>query len=99
MLVRDMFLKNKKVNFYFLIIVFFLFSYKVYANTSDIKKAINYLGSLQQFSASFLQNDGQSLSEGKVYIGKKRVRAEYLSPQKILSLLDFRFLKTSKSFI
>ena len=88
MLVRDMFLKNKKVNFYFLIIVFFLFSYKVYPNTSDIKKAINYLGSLQQFSASFLQNDGQSLSEGKVYIGKKRVRAEYLSPQKILIILD-----------
>ena len=88
MLVRDMFLKNKKVNFYFLIIIFFLFSYKVYPNTSDIKKAINYLGSLQHFSASFLQNDGQSLSEGKVYIGKKRVRAEYLSPQKILIILD-----------
>ena len=88
MLVRDMFLKNKKVNFYFLIIIFFLFSYKVYPNTSDIKKAINYLGSLQHFSASFLQNDGNSLSEGKIYIGKKRVRAEYSKPEKILIILD-----------
>jgi len=84
-----MFLKNKKkVFFYFFLIIFFLFSYKVYSNTNDKSKIINYLGSLQNFSASFLQNDGQILSEGRVYIGKKRVRAEYLSPQKILIILD-----------
>ena len=88
MRVKDMFLKNKNFYLYLLIIVFFLFSHRVYSNTSDIKKAINYLGSLQDFSASFLQNDGKNLSEGKVYIGKKRVRAEYLSPQKILIILD-----------
>ncbi len=49
---------------------------------------INHLGSLQNFSASFLQSDGENLSEGRVYIGKKRVRAEYLSPVKILIILD-----------
>ena len=47
-----------------------------------------YLKSLKNFSASFIQNDGVNLSEGKVYIGEKRVRAEYLSPTKILIILD-----------
>ncbi len=83
-----MFLKNKKCFIYFLSIIFFLYSYKVYSKTNDKSKAINYLESLRNFSASFLQNDGESLSEGKVYIGEKRVRAEYLLPIKILIILD-----------
>ena len=35
-----------------------------------------------------LQSDGENLSEGMVYIGKKRVRAEYFLPTKILIILD-----------
>jgi len=86
--VKEMFLKNKKIFSYLLFFIFFLFSFKVYSNINDKKKALNYLNSLQNFSASFLQNDGENLSEGKVYIGEKRVRAEYLSPAKILIVLD-----------
>ena len=48
---------------------------------------MNYLP-LNNFSASFLQNDGKNLSEGKVYIGQERVRAEYFSPNKIFIVLD-----------
>ena len=81
-------LKNKKIFFYFFLIIFFLFSNKVYSNKNDKLDLINYLQSLKNFSASFLQNDGESLSEGKIYIGKKRVRAEYLKPVKILIILD-----------
>ena len=88
MLVKDMFLKNKKKLFYFFLIIFFLFSGKVYSNTDDKLTLINYLESLQNFSASFLQNDGEDLSEGKIYIGKKRIRAEYSKPVKILIILD-----------
>ena len=88
MLVKDMLLKNKKIFFYFLLIIFFLYTTKVYSDSNNKISLINYLGSLQNFSASFLQNDGESLSEGKVYISKKRVRAEYLSPVKILIILD-----------
>ena len=51
-------------------------------------KILDHLNSLQQISASFIQNNGDNLSEGKVYIGKKRVRAEYLYPTKILIVLD-----------
>ena len=83
-----MFLKNKKFFFYLFLIIFFLFSFKVYSDTNDKTRIINYLDSLQNFSALFLQNDGESFSEGKVYIGKKRVRAEYFSPVKILIILD-----------
>ena len=83
-----MYLKNKKNFVYFFLIIFFLFSQKVYSDTNNKLVLINYLKSLENFSASFLQNDGESLSEGKVYIGKKRVRAEYLTPVKILIILD-----------
>jgi len=83
-----MFLKNKKVYLYLIFFIFFLFSFKIYSKTNDKTKVLNYLNSLQNFSASFLQNDGESLSEGKVYIGKNRVRAEYISPVKILIVLD-----------
>ena len=81
-------LKNKKIFVCFFFIIFFLFSQKVYSDKNNKLVLINYLKSLENFSATFLQNDGESLSEGKVYIGKKRVRAEYLTPVKILIILD-----------
>ena len=83
-----MFLKNDKYIFYFIIIISFIFSSNSYSKTNDKKEVFNYLNSLKNFSASFLQNDGKDLSEGKVYIGTKRVRAEYFSPSKILIILD-----------
>ena len=83
-----MFLKNDKYIFYFLLTITFIFSSNVYSKTNDKKEVFNYLNSLKNFSASFLQNDGKDLSEGKVYIGTKRVRAEYFSPSKILIILD-----------
>ena len=83
-----MYSKNEKFLSYFYIILFLILSYKVESNT-DIKiKIIDYLNSMQNFSASFVQDDNESLSEGRVYIGKKRVRAEYLFPSKILIVLD-----------
>ena len=78
----------KKYLSYFYIILFLILSFKVESNT-DIKiKILDYLNSMQNFSASFIQNDNETLSEGMVYIGEKRVRAEYLSPSKILIVLD-----------
>ena len=81
-----MFLKNNKYLNYLCIIVFLNFSYGVEANTKI--KILDYLNSLQYFSASFIQNDNETLSQGVVYIGEERVRAEYLSPSKILIVLD-----------
>ena len=65
-----------------------IFSSNVEANTKIKVKILDYLNSLQYFSASFIQSDNETLSEGVFYIGEKRVRAEYLSPSKILIVLD-----------
>ena len=83
-----MFSKNEKYLSYFYIILFLILSYKVESNTNIKIKILDYLNSMQNFSASFIQNDNETLSEGRVYIGEKRVRAEYLSPSKILIVLD-----------
>jgi len=82
-----MFLKNEKYLFNLLVVVLFFFTFKAYSNSEDKADVLNYLSSLSDFSASFLQSDGENLSEGKVYIGKKRVRAEYYLPTKILIVL------------
>ncbi len=82
-----MFLKNEKYFFKILIIVFYLFAFKAYSAPEDKEEVLSYLSSLSDFSASFLQSDGENLSEGRVYIGKKRVRAEYFLPTKILIIL------------
>ena len=88
MRVRDMFSKNEKNLYYFYIIISFFISFNVKAN-EDIKiRILNHFNSLQNFSASFIQKDNTNLSEGKFYIGKHRVRVEYLYPTKILIVLD-----------
>ncbi len=88
MRVKDMFLKNEGF-LLVLILTSCLFLSKNIQSSSDNKdKIIDYFSSLKFFSASFIQSDGENLSEGKVYIGEKRVRAEYFSPTKILIILD-----------
>ena len=83
-----MYLKNDKIISIFLTILFFVFSKKVYSDVNDKTKIIEHLDSLKYFSASFIQSNGNDLSEGKVYIGDKRIRAEYFTPSKILIILD-----------
>ena len=83
-----MFLKNENYLLVFFITVFFLLFFKSVLGKDEEKGVLIYLKSLKNFSASFIQNDGINLSEGKVYIGEKRVRAEYLTPTKILIVLD-----------
>ena len=87
MRVKDMFLKNERYLFYLLVIFFYLFAFKAYSAPEDKAEVLKYLSSLSDFSASFIQSDGENLSEGRVYIGKKRVRAEYFFPTKILIIL------------
>jgi len=83
-----MFLRNKNYLFSFYITIFFLFFFKAVYAVDDKSDVLIYLKSLKNFSASFIQSDGINLSEGRVYIGEKRVRAEYLSPINILIVLD-----------
>ena len=80
--------KNENYLNYFYIIIFLVLSDKVHSENDIRNKILDHLNSLENFSASFIQNDSEKLSEGKVYIGEKRVRAEYLYPTKILIVLD-----------
>mgnify|MGYP001333476558 CR=1 FL=1 len=87
--VKDMFLKNEKyLLILFSLIFFFIHSDNVYSNLDNKTKISQYLNSLTFFSASFIQNDGENLSEGVFHIGEKRVRAEYSRPTKMLIILD-----------
>ena len=86
--VRDMFSKNEKFFYYIPLVIFLFLSAKVETNTNIKSIILDHLNSLKSFSASFIQSDSEGLSEGKVYIGDKRVRAEYISPSKILIILD-----------
>ncbi len=78
----------KSVFFKFFLIIFLFFSNVVLSKEDNKSKILQYLEDLKYFSASFIQNDGENLSEGKIYIGENRVRAEYFFPTKILIILD-----------
>ena len=83
---KDMFLKNEINLLIFFVVIFFL---NIAHSSEDNKnKILKYLNKLNHFSASFIQSDGKNVSEGKVYIGERRLRAEYFSPEKILIILD-----------
>ena len=87
MQVKDMCLKNNNLFIWIFIFVFF-FIKAVFADEKEINNIINYLGGLKLFSSSFIQDDGESISEGKIFIGLKRVRVEYKTPSKILIILE-----------
>ena len=85
---KDMFLKKNRLVFIFLIITFFSVQPEALSNNTSLKKIFNYLNSLDNFSASFVQDEGEMISEGKIYIGNERVRLNYKNPSEILIILD-----------
>ena len=88
MRVKDMFLKNRYYLFSLFVFITLFFFHNAQSATEQRDVVLSYLNSLKFFSASCVQNDGNNLSEGKVFVGEKRVRAEYFSPTKILIILD-----------
>ena len=73
----------------FKLILLILLTRILFANTTDKKDIlINYLQNIKNFSANFIQSDGQSIEEGIVYIGKDRIRVDYFNPSKITIVID-----------
>ena len=85
---KGMFLKRTKSVFLFLIITLFPVQSVSLSNEENLEKIFNYLNSLNNFSASFIQDENDLVSEGKIYIGNDRVRLDYEYPSKILIILD-----------
>ena len=81
-----MFLKGSKI--IKIIFLIFFFNNISLADEIIINKSVKYFNDLKFFSASFIQSDDNSLSEGVIYIGSKRIRVEYTKPSKILIILD-----------
>ena len=89
MLVKDKFLKKNKLIFFLKIILLIFLTKLLFANTTDKKDIlINYVQNIKNFSANFIQSDGQSIEEGIVYIGKDRIRVDYFNPSKITIVMD-----------
>lgn len=78
----------RKNNLYLIFFFIFLLQKPLASKEVKIETIKNYLGDLKLFSASFIQSDNGSLSEGKFFIGNERVRVEYINPSKILIILD-----------
>ena len=81
----------KKINYFLIRFVFIIFILKASILSSDeIEESIvnNYIDELKNFSSSFIQDNGGDISEGKMYIGKKRVRLDYNKPANLLIILD-----------
>ena len=60
---------------------------------ASVRKELRYQRQHLKDLRSRLKN-GENLSEGMVYIGKKRVRAEYFLPTKILIMMFFTSITT-----
>jgi len=89
MLVKDKFLKKNNLIFFLKIFLLVFFTKHLFANSADKKDIlINYMQNIKNFSANFIQSDGQSIEEGMIYIGKNRIRVDYLSPSKITIVMD-----------
>tara|TARA_B100000401_G_C52666003_1_gene652423 strand:+ start:301 stop:891 length:591 start_codon:yes stop_codon:yes gene_type:complete len=81
----------KKINYFLIKFVFIIFTLKAsILSGEEIKQSIvnNYIDELKNFSSSFIQDNGGDISEGKMYIGKKRVRLDYNKPANLLIVLD-----------
>ncbi len=83
-----MFLKKSKLIIIFFVSINIFIFLPAWSNEKKLIKAVNYLSSLDNFSASFIQNIDNDVSEGKIFIGLDRVRLDYILPSKILVILD-----------
>ena len=78
----------KKINNFFIscvlsIIIFFAFSANTLEN-EDINKTItNYLHGIKEFSSGFIQSNGNTIEEGKLYLKNNRLKIQYTDPSNI----------------
>ena len=83
-----MFSKNFKILFFLFFFIITL-SKVLNAKEENIARVLKYVDELNNLSVSFVQDDTKGIvSQGKIYVGEKRIRVEYLDPTKILLILD-----------
>ena len=83
---KEMFLK--KINNFFIscilsIVIFFAFSTNTLGNEDINKEIKNYLHDIKEFSSNFIQSNGNTIEEGKLYLKNNRIKIQYTDPSNI----------------
>ena len=78
------------VKFFITSIFVLFFNQNIFAKDTSvlINKVRIYLNSLNDFSASFIQESDNNLQEGFLYKKNDRIRVDYLNPSKITIILN-----------
>ncbi len=105
---KDKYLEKTKI---IIFILFLCFSNNLIAENKK-SEILDYNNSLKNSSALFLQTDGETIEEGEVFIGEKRIRLEYQSPKRLTIVLtpkkgmyvnhalkETQYFNTKKSFV
>jgi len=83
----------KKINNYIICILISLFFLNAEiglskeTNKEIVREILNEFSKKTEFSATFLQSNGQTIEEGLLGIKNNRLRIEYISPSKIIIIL------------
>ena len=78
----------KKINNFFIscilsIIIFCALSTNTLANEDINKEIKNYLHDIKEFSSGFIQSNGNTIEEGKLYLKNNRLKIQYTNPSNI----------------
>ena len=64
-------------------IIFFAFSANTLENENINKVITNYLHGIKEFSSGFIQSNGNTIEEGKLYLKNNRIKIQYTDPSNI----------------
>ena len=79
-------INNFIIGCFFLIFIFFAFS--VNSLEININKIImGYLNGIKEFSSGFIQSNGNTIEEGKLYLKNNRLKIKYTSPSNIIIII------------
>ena len=93
MLEKELYLKKNKLLLksirVFLIILFFKANLSTAEESKKLIDEINlHIKELNSFSASFIQTDGLTVEEGKIFKNENRIKLSYLYPNKITLIIS-----------
>ena len=80
-------INNFFISYIFIIFIVFSFSVKTLGNENINKKITNYLHSIKEFSSGFIQSNGKTIEEGKLYLKNNRLKINYISPSNIIIII------------
>jgi len=88
---KEVFLKKiyKFINFFYSVTLIFIVttSYALETNQNIKGYLLEHFSEISAFSSSFIQTNGITIEEGKLYLKNKRLRIEYTNPSNILIIV------------